>query len=399
MTETQALYNVGGVLLERPFRVRRLGHFGLNVSDLEANVPFYRDVLGFAISDVLDFRSKVSDPERLARLGDTRGIFMRHGTDHHSFVLFDGAVFHGLGRSARMGSEVSINQLTFQVGSLQEVVEAADWLAANDAPLHRSGRDIPGSNWHSYFYDPEGHIIELYYGIEQIGWDGVSKPRTVHTHEFKKSPSLPQRPEFEEVNEALDRGEQIAGGYRHREALPADHAVDGVRLSRPFKIVAIGPVRMFYDDLAKAEEFWTRRLGLSVSERLGTEHGPIAFLRCGGEHHTIALYPKALRSTLPVNQSDTLLSFGVRLANYGQLRAARTWLSDRGLEVIDLPPALRAGIDRAFYVRSPGGHLIEFHWHMDMFGQQSVVPADDWPEAIDPPASAFNAETLLGPWA
>lgn len=387
-------FDVGGVAMARPFRIRRLGHFGLNVTDLTANLHFYRDLLGFAISDVMDFATKVPDPERLVALGDTRGIFMRHGTDHHSFVLFDAAVYHGLGRSGGIGPEVSSNQITFQIGSLQEVVDAADWLAGQGTALRRSGRDIPGSNWHSYFYDPDGHIVELYYGIEQIGWDGASKPKAVHAEEFHKAPSLPQRPEFEEVAQALS-GAGLGGGYRHVETMPATFDVEGVRLPRPFKIVAIGPVRLFADDVARAEAFWTERMGLAVTARAD---GAV-YLRCGAEHHSLALYPRSLRAALPTAQDDSLLSFGVRVASYAQLRAARDWLTGHGVEIVALPPALHQGIDRAFYARSPHGHLIEFHWHLDMAGLGDVTPTDDWPVVVDAPAAAFAAETLLGPWA
>ena len=47
-------YDVGGVLMERPFKIRRLGHFGINVVDMEKGKRFYRDLLGFRIVDVRD---------------------------------------------------------------------------------------------------------------------------------------------------------------------------------------------------------------------------------------------------------------------------------------------------------------------------------------------------------
>ena len=73
MTSTVATkYNVGGVLLDRPFKIRRLGHFGFNVTDLEASLHFYSDLLGFRVSDE-----------------GAMGFFMRYGTDHHAFVLFN----------------------------------------------------------------------------------------------------------------------------------------------------------------------------------------------------------------------------------------------------------------------------------------------------------------------
>ncbi len=45
--------------------------------------------------------------------------------------------------------------------------------------LAEIGRDMPGSNWHVYVYDPDGHTNEMYYGIEQIGWNRLSKPREI----------------------------------------------------------------------------------------------------------------------------------------------------------------------------------------------------------------------------
>ena len=40
--------------MARPFKVRRLGHFGINVADPEVSRRFYEGLLGFRISDKLD---------------------------------------------------------------------------------------------------------------------------------------------------------------------------------------------------------------------------------------------------------------------------------------------------------------------------------------------------------
>ena len=48
-------YNVGGVMLERPFKIRRLGHFGFNLDKIEEGREFYGDLLGFKVSDLADF--------------------------------------------------------------------------------------------------------------------------------------------------------------------------------------------------------------------------------------------------------------------------------------------------------------------------------------------------------
>jgi len=62
----QAEFDVGGVRLPRPFRIRRLGHFGVNVADPERSKEFYCRLLGFRISDPLDFAARLPEEKRRA---------------------------------------------------------------------------------------------------------------------------------------------------------------------------------------------------------------------------------------------------------------------------------------------------------------------------------------------
>ena len=80
-------YDVGGVLLDRPFKVRRLGHFGFDAIKMEECRRFYNELLGFRLSDVLDFKRVARDPKQVEGLGETRGYFLRYGTDHHASLF------------------------------------------------------------------------------------------------------------------------------------------------------------------------------------------------------------------------------------------------------------------------------------------------------------------------
>ncbi len=140
-------FDVGGVRLARPFRIRRLGHFGVNVMDMEAARRFYEGLLGFRISDQLDFSSRFSEEQR-ARLGSCVGYFSRHGTEHHSFVFFPRRALDALHDAARERADITINQITWQAGSLGEVVDGFEWFKSRGAKINRAGRDMPGSNWH-----------------------------------------------------------------------------------------------------------------------------------------------------------------------------------------------------------------------------------------------------------
>jgi catechol 2,3-dioxygenase-like lactoylglutathione lyase family enzyme len=57
--------------------------------NLAESVDFYTQLLGFKPSDALDFAKAPWMPEDRSTLGNTRGYFMRYGTDHHAFVLFN----------------------------------------------------------------------------------------------------------------------------------------------------------------------------------------------------------------------------------------------------------------------------------------------------------------------
>ena len=213
MATEKTMHAVDGLRLARPFQVRRLGHFGINVASVERSLDFYQRLLGLEVSDHLDFGPRI--PEALkAQVGPSVGCFMRHGTDHHSFVLFPQAALHASNPHYGAHPRLNVNQLTWQVGSLREVVQGLPWFESRGSKVLRSGRDTPGSNWHIYPVDPEGHINELYYGIEQIGWSGHSKPMALHGIRYMQPPQLPHRSEYAEVNQAIAQGIALDAGHR-----------------------------------------------------------------------------------------------------------------------------------------------------------------------------------------
>src|SRR6266581_2033864 len=400
-------FDVGGVLLAQPFKIRRLGHFGLNVPDPAACLDFYCEGLGFRISDPLDVAEHHPKKDELKRLGDTNMYFLRHGTDHHSFVLCNGAVYNAAGRGGDIPADVTVNQMTWQVASLAEVSNALDWFKAKEVRIARVGRDMPGSNWHCYPYDPEGHRNEIYYGMEQIGWTGLPKPRAMHERGFRERPPLPQIPEYEEVRKSREQGVDFNSGFRHPEKMPAKYDVDGILLPRPFKIVRHGPVRLFCRDVPKMEAFYTGVMGFARTEALTWKGQRCVFLRCSTEHHSLALYPIALRKKLDLSPHTTVMSFGVQVATYRQLRAAIDFLKERGGKFVEIPPALAPGIDYSAYVLDPAGHAIQLYYYMEQVGWngrprtgRSRVPSriSDWPKAVEPKSDTYTGEPYLGPW-
>jgi catechol 2,3-dioxygenase-like lactoylglutathione lyase family enzyme len=248
---------------------------------------------------------------------------------------------------------VTTNQITWQVGSLQEVVNGFDYFKKHGLRIHRAGRDSPGSNWHTYPFDPDGHVNEVYYGIEQIGWDGLSKPMAMHEFRYTETPSLPHRSEYAEVAAGHARGVDPNAGWRQVEPLKETHDVGGVLLARPFKVVRVGPVRLFVKDIDQALAFYRDMLGLSITEQITWNGHRCVFLRANTEHHSLALYPIALRAELGLNPNTTLFSFGIQVADYAQLKGALGFLGENGVAIKKLPPELFPGIDYSAFAVDP----------------------------------------------
>ena len=135
----------------RPFQLRKLGHVVLNVTDLDAAVRFYTEVLGLQVSDRY--------PESMVPGGM---VFMRYGTDHHGVAL--------VGR--RAGAEASsLNHFAFEVGSLAEVFHARGWLRERGVPIVFEGRRRAGCQVAVEFRDLDGNNLEIYWDIDQVGTD------------------------------------------------------------------------------------------------------------------------------------------------------------------------------------------------------------------------------------
>ena len=397
-------FDVGGLHLARPFKIRRLGHFGVNLVDVPKGARFYCDLLGFSISDPINFNRDANTAAE--KVGSGLGYFMRHGTDHHSFVLFPLRVVGARPGREKWPKDVTINQITWQVGSLREVVEGNRWLGELEQPITRTGRDNPGSNWHTYPIGPGFHINELYYGIEQVGWDGLSKPGPMHTKHYVQPPELPHRSEFAEVQAAMDKGIDIRSGYRHIDSNPSQYDVGGVLLPRPFKIERMGPVRLFYDDIEKELAFYSGTMGLTVTEEVGWKGHRCVFLRANTEHHSLALYPRALRGELGLSEHTTLMAFGLQLGSYAQLRAAREFLLGKGVTLKTLPQELCPGVGHSVLAIDPEGHAMQLYDYMEQIGwegkprpasQRRKIDNDHWPVLLDPASDSYCGETFLGP--
>lgn len=141
-----------------PIRIRKFGHIGLYCHDLPKMVDFYTGVLGMKVSDV-----------------NEKGLtFLRFGSDHHSLVLAK-APDEGQIKSA---AAKTLHHIALEVADLDELKRIRKYLLARGVHVHgKIKHEGPGMNYVVDFDDPEGNRVQFFSDMDQIGWEGKSRPK------------------------------------------------------------------------------------------------------------------------------------------------------------------------------------------------------------------------------
>jgi catechol 2,3-dioxygenase len=143
-------------------RPLRLGHVGIAVRDIDRMVEFYRTVLDLRVSD------RMAYPDGAPQ---TEGVWLRCNSDHHVLALFQMPA----AADAAPGP-YGLHHVAFELGSFEELRRAARSVAERHGPLRAVRRGGPGCQLRIYFPDPEGNLVELYWALDQVSWDGPSRP-------------------------------------------------------------------------------------------------------------------------------------------------------------------------------------------------------------------------------
>lgn len=133
-----------------PFSITKIGHVVLKVTDIERSVDFYTRVLGFRVSDVY--------PDSMM---PGKMVFMRCNNDHHGVALVGGA--------PHASKNVELHHMAFEVDTLDEVLKARAHLRACGVEVQFEGRRRAGAQIAVEFLDPDGHWLEIYWGLDQVG--------------------------------------------------------------------------------------------------------------------------------------------------------------------------------------------------------------------------------------
>jgi len=139
--------------MSNPIRISKIGHVGLYCRDLPRMVDFYTRVLGFKVSDV-----------------NEKGMtFLRFGADHHSFVL--------AAAPQPPGGPTVLHQIAMEVADLDALKRIRVYLLEQGVKASAIKHEGPGNDYTFDFDDPEGNRLQFFCEMDQIGWDGKSRPK------------------------------------------------------------------------------------------------------------------------------------------------------------------------------------------------------------------------------
>lgn len=144
----------------------------------------------------------------------------------------------------------------------------------------------------------------------------------------------------------------------------------------PFALTKFSHVVLKAQSLERSVEFYTRILGMRVSDAYPESMMPgrMVFLRYNGDHHGIALIGGAEADS----QGAELNHFAMEVQTLDELFKARDHLRANGVH-IHFEGRRRAGQQIAIEFADPDNHQLEICWGMDQVGaHEASRPPEQW---------------------
>ena len=195
-------------------RVKNLSHIGLTVRDLDRSVAFYTEVLGMRLTERFEY-----PPEEVGH-GATvaAGAFVRCDATHHRISIFqlkDGVLSDG-GAQDLTAPMLGLHHIAFEIATPAELVAKFRELRDRGVPIVNCRKGGPGNQPRFYARDPDGYLLEFFWGIDEVGWDGLPREyepiQEIDLEAFDFAGFLAQREEGAARLRAAVAGDAGAGG-------------------------------------------------------------------------------------------------------------------------------------------------------------------------------------------
>jgi len=150
-------------------RVSRLGHVGLTVRDIDRTVAFYERYLGMRLTEKFEYpEEKIGHGVAVAA-----GAFIRCDVTHHELSIFK-MRRDILGDDAPNAPQYGfgLHHIAFELASPADLLSLYREMRDGGVVIVNCRKGGPGNQPRFYARDPDGNLLEFYWGIDQIGWDG-----------------------------------------------------------------------------------------------------------------------------------------------------------------------------------------------------------------------------------
>ena len=161
--------------------VARMQHFSVEVSDTDRSIEFYRDILGFKLTERHAAHEVAAIPVELT--------FLRLGTAHHELVLVHNPDKTYRPRPTRPEDDLdgppSFHHFALECDSREDWEKVLRKVTARNVPIVRGpvvhsfvdprGDGSWGENEAFYILDPDGHRVEVFWALATIDPDGVHR--------------------------------------------------------------------------------------------------------------------------------------------------------------------------------------------------------------------------------
>jgi catechol 2,3-dioxygenase-like lactoylglutathione lyase family enzyme len=170
--------------MAKGFTISRVGHVGIQVTDVGRSIAWYRDILGLTLTG----RWPMGEHGEMA--------FMRFTDDHHNIVLFTHPT--KVTDENRHAGYNALQHIAMEMESRDEWLKALADLRSKGVEIVQGplvhgpeGGSGPGTNPGGsgsrsfYFLDPDGNRLELYADMMKVP-NGEQFPRTEYAGVFKQ---------------------------------------------------------------------------------------------------------------------------------------------------------------------------------------------------------------------
>jgi catechol 2,3-dioxygenase-like lactoylglutathione lyase family enzyme len=136
----------------------RLGHVAIVASDLERSLAFYVELVGLRLTEHIEYPG--ADEGHGATVA--RGAFLGCDEAHHRLAIF---VLRGAGDPAVGGG---LHHLAFELPTPEALLAKLHELRAAGVEIVNHRKGGPGNQPRFYARDPDGHLVEFYWGMDTI---------------------------------------------------------------------------------------------------------------------------------------------------------------------------------------------------------------------------------------